>query len=124
MASKMVTRCNCPEVAEGLVLDWVGGATHIDTGQSLSLSVHHRHCWSVITRSVIVVISQLIVGWSSLSELCLLSWQPIIFSASSHVHSSHMHSHMLHHMVSHLTGHMTHHMIHHMISQHNIGHVT
>ena len=71
MASKMVTRCNCPEVAEGSVLDWVGGATHIDTGQSLSLLVHHCHCWSVITRSVIVVISQLIVGWSSLSELCL-----------------------------------------------------
>ena len=53
-----------------------------------------------------------------------LSWQPIIFSASSHVHSSHVHSHMLHHVVSHLTGHMTHHMIYHMISQHNIGHVT
>ena len=45
-----------------------------------------------------------------------LSWQPIIFSASSHVHSSHVHSHMLHHVVSHLTGHMTHHVIHHMIS--------
>ena len=52
-----------------------------------------------------------------------VSWQPIIFSASSHVHSSHVHSHMLHHMVSHLTGHMTHHMIYHMISRHNIGHV-
>ena len=51
-----------------------------------------------------------------------LSWQPIIFSASSHVHSSHVHSHMLHHVVSHLTGHMTHHVIHHMISRHNIGH--
>ena len=52
-----------------------------------------------------------------------VSWQPIIFSASSHVHSSHVHSHMLHHVVGHLTGHMTHHVIHHMISRHNIGHV-
>ena len=48
-----------------------------------------------------------------------VSWQPIIFSASSHVHS-----HMLHHVVSHLTGHMTHHVINHMISWHNIGHMT
>ena len=63
-------------------------------------------------------------------QLCIdpkklhVSWQPIIFSASSHVHSSHVHSHMLHHVVSHLTGHMTHHVIHHMIFQHNISHVT